>query len=136
MIRRIGSQVDILGESPLWDERRQCLYWVDIRQPAIRRLDPDSGKIDSWQMPDLVGSIALTDDDRLLVALPQFIALLDTHSGSLETFARPPERLPGHRFNDGRCDRQGRFWVGSMHNLTRAPEGVLYRLEAAASCSR
>jgi sugar lactone lactonase YvrE len=113
----------------LWDERDQCLYWVDIRQPALRRYAPDSGRIDTWAMPDLVGCIALTDEGRLLVALPQFIALFDPASGSLEAFARSPAAVPGHRFNDGRCDRQGRFWVGSMHNLTRAPEGVLYRLE-------
>ena len=82
-------------------------------------------------MPDLVGSIALTDDGRLLVALPQFSAVFDTASGSLEPFARPPELIAGHRFNDGRCDRQGRFWVGSMHNITRAPEGVLYKIGRA-----
>ena len=128
-LRRIGTQTDILGESPLWDDRRQCLYWVDIRQPAIRRLDPATDHVQSWPMPDLVGAIAMTDDDRLLVALPQFIAVFDTASGSLEPFVRSPELIPGHRFNDGRCDRQGRFWVGSMHNITRAPEGVLYKLQ-------
>lgn len=127
--RRIGTQTDILGESPVWDERAQCLYWVDIRRPAIRRLDPATGQVDAWPMPDLVGSLALTEEGRLLAALPHFIALFDPVSGSLESFARPPRRVPGHRFNDGRCDRQGRFWVGTMHNLTRAPEGVLYKLE-------
>ncbi len=128
-LRRIGSQTDILGESPLWDDNLQCLYWVDIREPAIRRLNYSTGAVQSWHMPDLVGSIALTDDGRLLVALPQFIALFDPTSGSLEPFVRPPEIISGHRFNDGRCDRQGRFWVGSMHNITRAPEGVLYQLQ-------
>ncbi|TFY98567.1 SMP-30/gluconolactonase/LRE family protein [Ramlibacter rhizophilus] len=128
-LRRIGPQRDILGECPLWDERTECLWWVDIRRPAIRRLDPATGRIDTWTMPDLVGSIALTEEGRLLVALPQFLALFDSRTGGLEAFARVPGRMPGHRFNDGRCDRQGRFWVGSMHNLTRAPEGVLYRLE-------
>ncbi|MBO9641711.1 MAG: SMP-30/gluconolactonase/LRE family protein [Pseudacidovorax sp.] len=128
-LRRVGSQTDILGESPVWDERRQCLYWVDIRRPAIRRLVLATGQVDTWAMPEVVGCIALTDEGRLLVALPQFIALFDEVTGGLEPFARVPEALPGHRFNDGRCDRQGRFWVGTMHNLTRAPEGVLYRLE-------
>lgn len=127
--RRIGTQTDILGENPIWDDRTQCLYWVDIRRPAIRRLNAGTGHVDTWAMPDLVGAIALTDEGRLLVALPQFIALFDEVSGSLESFARPPETVPGHRFNDGRCDRQGRFWVGSMNNITRAPEGVLYKLE-------
>jgi sugar lactone lactonase YvrE len=125
---RVGAQRDVLGESPLWDERTICLWWVDIRQPAIRRLDP-AGAVRSWPMPALVGSIALVDDGRLLVALPQQIALFDPRDGTLEPFVEPPPMPPEHRFNDGRCDRQGRFWVGSMHNLTRAPEGVLYCLE-------
>ena len=126
---RIGTQRDILGECPLWDERACCLWWVDIRQPAIRRLDAASGQVRSWTMPALVGSIAMVEDGRLLVALPRQIALFDARDGSLESFVEPPPMPPEHRFNDGRCDRQGRFWVGSMHNVTRAPEGVLYCLE-------
>ena len=126
---RVGDQTDILGESPLWNEQEQALYWVDIRRPAIRRLDHASGRIDTWSMPDLVGSIAFADDGRLVVALPEYIALYDTSTRSLEPIARPLTRIPDHRFNDGRCDRQGRFWVGTMHNITRAPEGVLYRLD-------
>ncbi|WP_077002351.1 SMP-30/gluconolactonase/LRE family protein [Variovorax sp. KK3] len=129
---RIGTQRDVLGESPLWDAPAGCLWWVDIRAPAIRRLDAASGVVRSWPMPALVGSIALVEDGRLLVALPQQIALFDRRDGALESFVEPPPMPPEHRFNDGRCDRQGRFWVGSMHNLTRAPEGVLYCLEGRA----
>ena len=128
---RIGTQTDILGESPLWDDQSQCLYWLDIRQPALRRLCPANGVVDSWPLPGLPGSIALTDDHRLLVALPQQIALFDPAVGTLTPFVEPPPQPDGHRFNDGRCDAQGRFWVGSMHNVTRAPEGVLYRLEGS-----
>ncbi|MBK6006864.1 SMP-30/gluconolactonase/LRE family protein [Ramlibacter ginsenosidimutans] len=126
---RVGTQRDILGESPLWDEREQCLWWVDIRQPALRRLDHASGRVQTWPMPALVGSIALVEDGRLLVALPQQLALFDAHDASLTPFVEPARMPAEHRFNDGRCDRQGRFWVGSMNNLTRAPEGVLYCLE-------
>lgn len=128
-ILRVGAQRDILGESPLWDERAACLWWVDIRQPAIRRLDPVDDKVRTWPMPALVGSIALVEDGRLLVALPQQLALFDPRDGRLEPFVEPPPMPAEHRFNDGRCDRQGRFWVGSMHNVTRAPEGVLFCLE-------
>lgn len=126
---RIGDQRDILGECPLWDEREQALWWIDIRRPAIRRLDVASGRIDTWAMPELIGSIAFADDGRLVVAMGDGVSLFDRTTGSLELLARLPVRIDGHRFNDGRCDRQGRFWVGTMHNLTRAPEGVLYRLE-------
>ena len=128
---RIGTQTDILGESPLWDDRAQCLYWLDIRRPALRRLHPATGQVDSWPLPGLAGSIALTDDQRLLLALPRQIALFDPATATMAPFAEPPPLPDGHRFNDGRCDAQGRFWVGTMHNVTRAPVGVLYRLEGS-----
>jgi sugar lactone lactonase YvrE len=63
------------------------------------------------------------------VALPDSIALFDRHTAELRTIARIDNPFEGHRFNDGRCDRQGRFWVGSMHNITRDPVGVLYLLD-------
>jgi sugar lactone lactonase YvrE len=118
----------VLGESPIWNEHEQALYWVDVRRPAIRRLDYVTGRVDTWSMPDLIGSIAFFDDGRLLAALAHHICVYDVARGSLKSIASLPKRIPDHRFNDGRCDRQGRFWVGTMHNITRAPEGVLYRL--------
>ena len=126
---RIGVQRDILGECPVWDDRANALYWVDIRQPAIRRYRPDSGEVDTWLMPDLVGSIALCTDERLLVALSDRIVLWQIGTDRFQPVVTLPDAQPGHRCNDGRCDRQGRFWVGTMHNVTRAPEGVLYRLD-------
>jgi sugar lactone lactonase YvrE len=102
---------------------------VDVRQPAIRCFDHAGGDVVTWSMPDLIGSIAFAADGRLVVALPDRIALFEPTTERLETVARLHARIPDHRFNDGRCDRQGRFWVGTMHNITRAPEGVLYRLD-------
>ena len=127
-LTHVGTQRDILGECPVWDDQEQALYWVDIRRPALRRLDP-AGDTETREMPGLVGAIALTRPGTLLVALAERVALYDWRTGQLHTVAELPVQRPGHRFNDGRCDRQGRFWVGTMHNLTRAPEGVLYRLD-------
>jgi sugar lactone lactonase YvrE len=127
---RVGTQTDLLGECPLWDERLQCLWWVDIRAPALRRWTPARQTLATWPLPELVGSIALTERDGVvLLALRSQLALFDTATEALTTVvqARLP---PDHRFNDGRCDRQGRFWVGTMHHLTRAPEGSLFRLDA------
>jgi sugar lactone lactonase YvrE len=128
-IARVGTQRDILGECPLWDERTNGLWWIDIRAPALRHWQSDTSELRTWPMPELIGSIALADDGRLLVALSTRLALFDLASGAFETLAEPNFANPDHRFNDGRCDRQGRFWVGSMNNLTRAPEGCLYRFD-------
>ena len=127
---RVGEQTDILGESPVWDERTQSLLWVDIRRPAIRRLHAVSGRVDTWPLPELVGAIALTEDEGCwLIAMGDAVSRFDGMSGRIEPVAVLPRRPDGHRFNDGRCDRQGRLFVSTMHNLTRAPEGTLYRLE-------
>lgn len=130
-LHRVGTQTDVLGECPLWDVTTECLYWVDIRRPAIRRLRYATGEVDTWTMPDLVGSIALVEDGRLLVALPSQIALFDPQNQAFSALVPSLPMPEGHRFNDGRCDARGRFWVGSMHNITRAPEGTLFCLEGA-----
>lgn len=95
---RIGTQTDILGESPLWDNQAQCLYWLDIRRPALRKLCPASGRVDSWPLPGLAGSIALTDDHRLLVALPTQIALFDPNQRHHLAFRRTPAATRGSPF--------------------------------------
>lgn len=127
---RVGAQADILGECPLWDGQAQCLWWVDIRAPALRRWHPASGQFRSWALPELIGSIALTDDPPwLLLALSSRLALFHPERECFETLAEPRFADPNLRFNDGRCDAAGRFWVGSMNNITRAPEGCLYRFD-------
>ncbi len=131
-LRRIGTQRDVLGECPLWDERTNELWWIDIRAPALRRLDPQEGVVRSWPLPELVGSIALTTDpSRLLVALSTRIALFDPATERMETLVNPRFTNPDHRFNDGRCDRQGRLRAGTMVSdmSLAAPAGSVYALE-------
>ncbi len=151
-ITRVGTQRDVLGECPLWCERGQCLWWVDIRTPLLRRWVPATQVLTSWAMPDMIGAIALADDGRVLVALSSRLALFDPHSGAnsdaerltlpttaetvivphasaFETLIEPNFSNLDHRFNDGRCDAQGRLWIGSMNNLSRGPEGRLFRFE-------
>lgn len=130
-VARVGDLTDELGESAVWSPGEAALYWVDIRCPAIRRWDSRSGATRSWTMPELVGSVALRRSGGLVVALRHSIAFFDPSTGALEPVAAPEAERPEMRFNDGRCDRQGRFWCGTMNNDTRAPEGSLYRLDAS-----
>jgi sugar lactone lactonase YvrE len=129
-VRAVGGASDILGEGPVWDVQEQALYWVDIRGPALRRLDGASATVKSWPMPEMVGSMAVRAAGGVLVALRSALALFDPASGRFERVAAPEAQLDGHRFNDGKCDRQGRFWAGTMHDVTRDPVGTLYRLDA------
>jgi L-arabinonolactonase len=128
-IDRVGSQTDILGEGPVWDAASGALYWVDIRGQAVRRYDWASKKIDTWRVPELVGSLAVRKAGGLLLALQSGLFFFDPGTGRLDRLATPEAGLPERRFNDGKCDRQGRFFAGTMNDVTRAPEGGLYRFD-------
>lgn len=115
-----------LGESPVWSVADQKLWFIDINAPALYRLDPATRQLETWPMPSTIGSIAPTADGGLLLARRDGIWRRDP-AGKAETLL-VPSPLEGARFNDGRCDRQGRFWVGGMTD-TREPETALYRLD-------
>lgn len=127
---------DRLGECPLWDEREQMLWWVDSREPAVKRLDPATGAVMMLTLPEIVGSIALRAKGGLLAATKTGLYLLDPSGGVLEPKVDPEKHLPDNRFNDGRCDRAGRFWAGTMSNVNRDPVGSLYRFEADFTCTK
>ncbi|GAB5096431.1 SMP-30/gluconolactonase/LRE family protein [Caballeronia sp. HLA56] len=127
----VGNTRDVLGESAYWSVEEQALYWVDIRSHLIRRRKWGDDHTQTWTMPELVGSIApCASRLGLIVALRSAIAFFDPASGAIERFDAPHASQPQMRFNDGKCDRQGRFWVGSMDDIGRTPVGALYRFEA------
>lgn len=103
------------GESPVWSAAEQCLYWVDQEKPTLNRFNPASGVNDSWAMPAHISSFALREPDKpILVALRTGLYDFDARSGNLTQRAAPPYDIRSMRFNDGRCDRQGRYIIGSV----------------------
>ena len=133
-ISSIANTHDILGETPVWSPREQALYWVDVRRPAVHRCDSATGAIRTWSMPELVGCLAMCANGDLLVGLRSSIRRFNTATENLAIVAAPESGNPQMRLNDGRCDRRGRFWAGSMNDVTRGPEGTLYRLESSGAC--
>jgi len=127
---------DLLGECPLWSVREQRLYRVDIRAPALHRLDPATGAQESWPMPEAIGSAALCPDGTLLVALASGLSRFDPADGTLTPLVPIEAEIGTSRLNDGRCDRQGRFWVGSMDRSTPQGRGALYRYDPDGALHR
>lgn len=119
MIRRPDIKVahhghDTVGESPLWDAARDCLWWVDIAGRAIRRLDMASGAVESLATTSPPGALALSVDDELIVATGNAWAQVDMRSGKLAEIAAAPVSSSGWRMNDGVVDSAGRFWTGGV----------------------
>ncbi|SCK29094.1 Sugar lactone lactonase YvrE [Variovorax sp. HW608] len=125
----LSPQRDLLGECPLWDERTGSLYWIDGRSQRVRRHSPSTGATAEWTAPGHIGSIALCESGRLLLALEHDFHLLDCATGALvrvgDGVVHRAERM---RLNDGRTDRRGRFVVGSMTLGRHEPLGALYQL--------
>jgi sugar lactone lactonase YvrE len=117
------------GECPVWSPAEQVLYWIDIGAPSLNRLDPATGANSCWILPDAVGAFALMQGGRALVALRTGLHVLDLGSGALERRAEPPYDPANARFNDGRCDRAGRFWIGSLRQSNEAVDAGLYRYD-------
>jgi len=125
-----------LGESPVWSEEEQILYWVDINAPSLNRFDPATGQNTVMPMPASIGCIALRRRGGFIVALRDGIWLARADGTLEERIAAAPYDTATHRFNDGRCDRQGRFFAGSMNEKRDANSAMLWRIDADHSITR
>lgn len=127
----------LLGESPVWDDRRKCLFFVDIEKPAIHAVDLDGMNSRSWIMPMKVGSIGLGESGRIVVALSRSIAVLVPETGALEHLTDLPEEPESNRLNDGKVGPDGSFWVGSMDDrLDKEAVGSLYKINGKGQATR
>lgn len=128
-----------LGEGALWSPRRRALWWVDILSHRLFRWRPADGEALCWQFDEEVSAVAERRDGAgLMLALRRGMAHFDPDApGSGPVYLHRPAGEPAsNRFNDGRCDRHGRFWAGSMDFDARQPTGHLYCYDEAGRCER
>ena len=123
------------GESPVWSTAEQALYWVDIPAKHLHRWSPADGKNQSWQASQMLACIAQAGNGSWIAGMENGLFAITPHAdGRLDSrlLASVTHALPGMRFNDGRCDRQGRFWAGTMlmNMAAGAPVGAMYRYDA------
>jgi xylono-1,5-lactonase len=125
-----------LGEGTLWSPRRQALYWVDILGRQLHRYELATGAQKSWPFDEEISAVTeRASEPGLLVTLRSGFALFNTDTGTLKRLHNPEPHKPGNRFNDGKCDAQGRFWGGTMDFGCTQPTGALYRFDAKQRCT-
>ena len=120
------------GESPVWVAEESALYWLDIPVGKIYRWHASSDALSQWQMPEMVGSMAMCTHGGWIVAMETGIYQVQLNPNGACTHTKLADvehPIQPMRFNDGRCDRQGRFLSGTMFNDTKAGKNVgsLYR---------
>ena len=139
-IERLTDPVYSVGESPVWRAAESALYWVDIPGKRICRLQVETGVLDTWNTIDMAACIAFRHDGTLVAGMEDGVySLRLLAEGKVETtqLAAPVLPMTNMRFNDGRCDRQGRFWAGTMHMDMAAAHAVgsLYQYTASDGLS-
>lgn len=125
------AQNALLGECPVWDDRKNLLYWVDILSGNLFRYNPQQNKNTVFDIGEHIGSFALRKNDGAILALKSGFAFYDFQSNRIERMINPESHLSNHRFNDGKCDPQGRFWSGTLSYDVKKGAGSLYTLTNA-----
>ena len=124
----------------MWDDRNGLLYWIDIEGQQIGALSVATRRWATVSTVHKFGSIALTGKSGQLLAASEtglhVIELTDAGVVELVSFGAPETHLPANRFNDGKTDRQGRFWSGTMDDAEVARTGAMYRLDPDGTLHR
>jgi len=122
----------LVGESAVWHAVESALYWVDIDGKSVHRLHPSSGKYSRWNTATEPSAIAVDQDNNLVVATRAGFVYLNTTTGDIEDAAPAPYDTSLMRFNDGRVDPAGRFWVGTIYEPRDQPKAEMYVLDKGA----
>lgn len=125
----LTDEADGLGESPFWHPQEQSLYWVDIPGRRLRRCHPSTGQVETWAMPSEPGCVAPARRGGLVIALRDGVYRAKEWGDALQMLVAAQHDTATTRFNDGKCDRQGRFWVGSMYEPRDQRRAKLYCLD-------
>lgn len=119
---------NMLGEGPLWHPQEKKLYWLDILGKKVQCYDPRDGAQESFSLDEIVSVIALREKGSFVAAGENGFSFWDGSSPRVEHIHDPEAGKQGARFNDGKVDRAGRFWAGTM--TRKGASSALYRLDA------
>ena len=119
---------NIIGEGVIWDTKQQTLFWVDIMGKKVMSRDGINSQFNTYHIDQFVGTVAICDNNLLLLALHHGIYFYNKETKELQKIADSESALTTNRFNDGKCDPAGRFWAGTMQIDPKEPVGNLYLL--------
>ena len=130
----------MLGEGTIWDPSAQVLWWIDIWGKTIHRYDPATGEDETLEAPEYLGCLACASKGGLVLTMVSGFHFFDPATGRFEPIVDPEADMPETRFNDGKTDRQGRFWSGSMFEVPGQSRSkfiaALYRLDTDLTRTR
>ena len=120
---------NLLGEGPVWSEERGSLLWVDIEGRILYEIKWPEKEIDAWPMSQMIGMVALENKNSVIVALQDGVARYDLEKYELTWLTDLEKEIKSNRPNDGKCDANGRLWLGTMDLNCHACAGSLYCID-------
>lgn len=135
-IDQFGTTVAELGEGPMWSVAEQTFYWIDVTQRRLYRQSRAEDQAAHWSLERMPGSFGFRAGGGLIFAFRNALALSDRPQGPFTPIDTAMIDFKVERFNDGKVDRRGRFWVGSFDPTFRDGGGSLYRVDADLSVTR
>lgn len=124
-VRTVINPECLLGEGPLWHQNR--LFWFDIRKFKLHACTADGGDHQVWDLGEHVSAAAPLTDGKLLIASESKLFTFDPASGETSDVMPLEADNKGTRSNDGRADRRGGFWIGTMGLDHATGAGTIYR---------
>lgn len=123
-----------LGEGVFWFENR--VWWVDIDAGKLHSVNAEAQDRQTYEMGRRIGAAAPVDGRRFVVALEDGVGIFDREKREIEIFSSPEKGVAGNRFNDGKCDPQGRFLAGSINMNGAERTSALYSFDGAGTCRK
>ncbi len=128
---------DQLGESCIWCPTTRRVWWLDILKPCLQSFEPATGKHQVYPLPGPnCGCAVRRRSGGFVLAMPNGLHGYDPQTGAFDLIGHAEPGKPANRYNDGRVDRRGRFWIGTMHCEIKEPSGSFYRIGADRSVHR
>jgi sugar lactone lactonase YvrE len=118
----------VLGEGPVWDYKKQCLYWVDIEGYKLHQNNPLSGENKNWHFDEMIGAAVPTEDGNLLLAMEKGLTSFDPKTEQLVKLGVLGNSDPDLRFNDGKVGPDSAFWIGTMEKTCAPEAGNFFRV--------
>lgn len=125
----------ILGEGPVWDPRKQQLFWVDIEGCRLHKYHPETGKHETWNFEEMIGAAVPAADGTLLLAMEKGLTSFAMETSQVTSLGVLENSKDHLRFNDGKIGPDGAFWIGTMDKKCAPKAGNLFRVSAKLQVS-
>lgn len=123
----------VLGESPVWSEQQDCVWWIDVSGRALLRTNCEDGRTRRWELPETAGFAVLADDGSIAIGLETGVFRFTEEAGLGALLASSPGE--GLRYNDAAIDPAGRIVCGTMDRDNTCASGTISRVESDGALS-